>query len=66
MNVSVGITPVSYTYHNLNVGLQDDSILSYLVWDDGSDVQSFYGAKIIRFRQPHTQFPTLATTKRKT
>jgi hypothetical protein len=49
---------VSYTYHNPDVGLQDDSIYSYLVWDDGSYVQSFYGAKIIRFRQPHTQFPT--------
>jgi hypothetical protein len=32
----VGITPVSYTYHNPDVGLQDDSVLSYLVWDDGS------------------------------
>jgi hypothetical protein len=45
--VAVGITPASYTDHNPDVGLQDDSIPMYLVWDDGSDVQ------------PHTQFSTV-------
>jgi hypothetical protein len=48
--VAVGITPVSDTYHNPDVGLQDDSIPMYLVWDDGSD-----GSDV----QPHTQFPTV-------